>query len=114
MKIKQLISCDIYRDGGSLEATWHTDDQKEWSVTLHINSWKDPREIKTYHLYNCKLKEKAAHSRIQKNSPEHQQIIEAIETWASANTLSPEGLQKSRDSLFSLLHLLEELRKGNY
>lgn len=114
MKLISLISADIYRDGGSLEATWLTDEQKEWTLCLHVRSWQDPREVKTYHLYACKLNERAAHQRLEKHSAGYQPVMEAVEAWASSNTLTPEGLQIDRDSIFSLLHLMDELRAGHY
>lgn len=113
MKLITLISADIYRDGGSLEATWLSDEQKEWALCLHVRSWRDPHEAKTYHLYMCKLNERTVHQRIEKNSAEHQQIIKAVEAWALANQILPEEMQKDPD-LFSVSCLLSALRAGNY
>lgn len=114
MKLQTLISCDVYRDGGSLQATWLSDEGKEWNLTLRINSWKDPREVKSYRLYQCKLAETASHPRIEKNSPVHEQIVTIVEAWASANMSLLEELEKDRDSFNCIPLFLAKLRTGNY
>jgi hypothetical protein len=114
MKLQTLISCPIYRDGGSLEATWLNDEDMECTLTLSINSWNDPREISSYKLYNCKLSEQMHHARIEKNSPEHERIVQMIEAWASANQSLLQELEKEHGSFNRIPLFLKELRKGNY
>jgi hypothetical protein len=114
MKLQTLVSCPIYRDGGSLEATWRDDEDLEWSVTLNINSWDHPRETKTYKLYHCKLSEKTDHAQIEKNSAEHERIMQLIEAWASANQALLHELEKEHGSFNRIPLFLAELRKGNY
>lgn len=81
MKLEKLINCDIYRDGGSLEGIWLTNDNKEWAVTLLIVEWGDPRETKHYTLFNCKRNEVDQCSKIEKDSIEHKSIMTTINDW---------------------------------
>ena len=108
MTLSSLLSCDIYRDGGSLEAVWQTDEGKEWVLTLRIDSWDHPNDPKTYQLYRGRLKELKPHERIEKGSAEHLQIMELIRNWKVPESGIPET------DRFSLEHLLDELEKRNY
>jgi hypothetical protein len=95
MKLLELISCDIYRDGGSLEATWKTDNKKDW-------------------LFNCNVKELADHQQITKGSAEHLQLMKLAEDWESEGHKGLDALGKTTTGLFSFEHLMNELKKGNY
>ena len=70
MKLLELIDCGIYRDGGSLEATWKNSEGNDFTITLKINHWDHPLEPKTYQLFPCHLKSIDQHTRILKNSTE--------------------------------------------
>ena len=112
MKLLELISCDIYRDGGSLEATWKTDKEKDFAIFLEINSWERPLANKTYRLFNCNLKELPHHEQIAKGSSEHLELMKLVKEWTAEGRA---GLNTAGEAdVFSLGHLLHELEKGNY
>jgi hypothetical protein len=114
MKLLELISCDIYRDGGSLEATWKTDNKKDWTIFLKVDLWKQPIKVKTYRLFNCNVKELADHQQITKGSAEHLQLMKLAEDWESEGHKGLDALGKTTTGLFSFEHLMNELKKGNY
>jgi hypothetical protein len=106
MKLVNLISCDVYRDGGSYEGIWMTSENKNWAVTLLIVNRVDPKEIRRYRLYNCKRNDIGQYSIIEKDSKENKLIIATIKNWIKINEQS---LNNDR-----LLELLTELSIGNY
>lgn len=105
MKLSKLINCDIYRDGGSLEGIWLTDDNKEWAITLLITDWEKPTEIMHYTLFSCKRNEVDRHNKIEKCSEQHASIMTLINDWVN----SQKNLSHQR-----LTDLLTELNNGNY
>jgi hypothetical protein len=106
MKLVKLINCDIYRDGGSFEGIWLTDDNKEWAVTLLIVDWDDPKETRHYTLFNCKRNEVDRYSRIEKDSKEHKFIMATINDWVN---IKEHSVDNGR-----LDDLLTELNNRNY
>ena len=106
MKIAKLINCDIYRDGGSFEGVWLTDDNKEWAVTLLIVDWDDPKQTKHYTLFNCKRNEVDQYPKIEKDSKEHKSIISLINDWLKIGGHSSDNGR--------LDDLLAELNNRNY
>lgn len=116
MRLTELIQCDIYRDGGSLEGIWNTSENKTWVVTLLvITDWSKHRDFehKTYKLYNCNRNKVDDHTQIQKNSPEYKHIISLIQNWMLEKNIDPSQLPKpSPVNVFS--RLWQELEKGNF
>jgi len=110
-KLKQFISCDIYRDGGSLSAKWVDDESNDWFITLHINDWDNPDDIKTYRLFNCNINEIEHHSQIMKNSSEHLEITNLLENWILVNQINLDFLQQDLINDNRLYDLLQELKK---
>ena len=106
MKLVKLISCDIYRDGGSYEGIQLTSDNKNWAVTLLIVDRVDPKEIRHYRLYNCKRNDIGQYSIIEKDSKENKLIIATIKNWIKINEQSVDNDR--------LHELLTELNIGNY
>lgn len=113
MKLLELISSNSYRDGGSLEATWKTGEEKDCTIFLKVDSWKQPLQTKTYRLFNCNVNELPHHQQIPKGSAEHLQLMKLIEDWESEGHKGLDALGKTTTGVFSFEHLLNEL-KGNY
>ena len=74
MKLVKLLSCEIFRDGGSLESIWLTDDNQEWAITLLIVPESLQNHHPTYELYNTEMASVAKEQRIQKDSPQELEI----------------------------------------
>ncbi len=54
MKLNKLIYCEMYRDGGSLEATWTTSEDSEWTLCLKVDYKKSafiPFEDRQFKLH---------------------------------------------------------------
>jgi hypothetical protein len=97
MILTELVNCDIYRDGGSLEGIWKTHEGIELAVSLRIQ-WQPnkiyglPSEEKRYTLHNCRMNECSNENRIVKYSLEYQQIIQAIMDWQKQNNSDSQRL----------------------
>ena len=113
-KLKQLIWCDIYRDGGSLSGKWIDDENNEWFLTLVINQWDHPNEVITYKLYNCQYNETKNHTRILKSSIECQEINNLIENWIEDSQINMTSLHNEIRNDNRIYDLLQELKEGNY
>jgi hypothetical protein len=114
MRLVKLIDCDIYRDGGSIEGVWLTDENKNWAVTLKIDHWGSKVKTVDYHLYNCPIDETNSNHRIVKNSVEHNYVIAIINKWVLENNIQLIDLKKEVVNCNRLYDLLVELEKGNY
>jgi hypothetical protein len=107
MKLIELISCDIYRDGGSIEGVWLTDEKDEWSIALKVKPWNTSTDTREYTLHQGKLAEVERHPRIEKGSYQQKEIMRMISDWSSSETDSASSNNRF-DSLWA------ELKKGNY
>ena len=114
MKLLKLLHCDIYRDGGSLEGIWLTDENRKWPVTLKINYGQHPNEIKSYRLFNACIDDTRDRLPIIKNSPEHLMIRHLIKEWFADHNLSLTELEKETVHCNRIYDLLMELDKGNF
>lgn len=114
MKLIKLLSCDIYRDGGSLEGRWLTDEDKEWTVTLKINSWDKPDEMKHYQLFNSGRNDIGKNPQIAKGSVEHHAIRNLIDSWVAEHNILLANIEKERADSNRLYDLLIELEHGNF
>ena len=114
MKLIKLLSCDIYRDGGSLEGIWLTDEDKEWAVTLKINSWDKPDEIKHYQMFHAGRNGIGKNPQIAKGSIEHATIRNLVDSWMAEHNILLADLEKERAGGNRLYDLLVELDRGNF
>lgn len=116
MKLIKLKDCDIYRDGGSLEGIWETDEGKEWAVSLKIQFGRDrvsDFRDRPFKLYNSTMHEKDVNA-ITKNSPQHHSIISLISDWMSSNNIVLTDMQKEIANNNRFYDLWEALQRGNY
>ena len=111
MTLTRLQHCWMYRDGGSLEAVWHTDTGATWSVTLKIVDWDEPAASRSYQLFNCAITETGTEQCVLKGSETHLQIVRTIQRWQQNREpgTSSEPAEDNR-----LDEFLEVLFKGNY
>lgn len=113
MKLIKILDCDIYRDGGSLEGIWQTDERAEWVVTLKIQKGMIGQNP-VYALYNCKLNNVKQHQQIRKGSQEHKDIINRIEEWLAEHQIQPEDVKTGIFNSNPFKDLFYELKHGNY
>ena len=128
VKLRELKSCDIYRDGGSLEGIWSTSENDEWIVCLKIDGmWDTPKDFdnRKFKLYNCRINEIRGCKPIEKNSLACQKINIMIDQWMVDNKLILEDLRQKEETqnldedlpeenFLRTFELITALRKGNF
>ena len=92
----KLITCDIYRDGGSLEGLWLTDENKEWAATLRIVRREVKGAERTYQLFQAPLNAIGQNPQIAKGSPEHIAIMDHILSWVGSTIFRWQCSKKNR------------------
>lgn len=119
MKLQKLLSADIYRDGGSLECTWLTDENVEWTVMLKIQNWQQRVDKRTYRLFNCKMDAAKLAVPVEKESEQHVVLLALIEEWLTKENLPFSMVEMDTTTThgyhnYYLRRLLAELKAGRY
>lgn len=116
VELKNLVTCNTYRDGGSLEGIWETTENQEWIITLRVEGeWTSQHfDNRHFKLFAHKLNDTQNRSPVTKNSPQQLEMSEILQRWMNANSITLSGLKTETKNDDCLYDLLDALNRGNY
>lgn len=108
MKIVKLLWADIYRDGGSYEAEFSTDENLSYSVFLERSRMPDEKGLHHRWLYEYRGSERPENCLpVITGSIEEQQLIDRLESFLKVNPISDD--ENQHNSAKNHLMRLEKL-----
>lgn len=100
MKLARLLEAEIYRDGGSLEATFQDDAGNERSLFLQVSRMPDEKGYHHKALYPSRYRlADEMPAPILKGSDQEKQWMDALAAWIASN-ISAEKLATFRSADF--------------
>ncbi|WP_111859915.1 hypothetical protein [Acinetobacter sp. CFCC 10889] len=117
MKLKKLKDAVIFPDGGSLEASWLTEDDQDFYVTLQYQHTKSEENSSDFYaLYFCDAYSTKQHFQIIKDSQAYQDFMEMVKQWMSEHNFTLEYFKLNESTLGydQAYNFFVALEKGNY